>query len=395
MRYLTLRPIQRVFIAVLAVLWTAAASAGPSMVVDVKSGRVLHAEDAFELWIPASITKLMTAYVAFKEIEAGRLTLKSPVRVSRRAANAPPSHMAYPIGTIVNLDNALKMLIIKSANDIAIAIAEAASGSVEDFSKRMNEEARNLGMTDSRFVNPNGLYEAGHYSTARDLALLARAIRLEFPQYDAYFSAEALGFGETVARSYNYLIGRFPGADGMKTGYVCESGFNLLGSATRDGKTLIAVVLGEMSSKDRAERAADLLVQGFEADANGGDYPLLNDLEKPERRSEEVADIRSTVCSQEANDARWADRSLDSFDTAALTPMTREPMPVRVGPGNAEGMSRSVVLLFGQYFSDVPQPVERPFTLTDEVNEQRRRARFDLEPKSEVPVPVERPAVET
>ncbi|QKV20156.1 D-alanyl-D-alanine carboxypeptidase family protein [Oricola thermophila] len=366
----------------------AASSTMPSIVVDVESGRVLHAQREFDRWQPASLTKLMTAYVAFREIESGALTLKSPVRISSNAARKPPSHMAYPVGTIVNLDNALKMLLAKSANDIAVAIAESVSGSEAEFAKRMNAEAARLGMNDSHFVNPHGLHADGQVSSAHDLAVLARAIRREFPQYDRYFSIEALQAGERTYSSYNLLLGRFPGADGMKTGYICESGFNLVGSATRDGHTLIAVVLGEMSSKSRAERAADLLELGFSRLPMLDSLPLLASLAPPADRTTEVADLRATVCSQEANDARWADRSLDHFATDALTPMTRAPVPVAVFTGGAEGISKSAVLFAGQYFDSLPVPAVRPMRLSDEVAERREQAGLV---EGMIPVPQSRP----
>ena len=360
----------------------------PSLVVDVASGRVLHAQREFERWHPASLTKLMTAYVAFREIESGGLTLKSPVRVSLTAARNPPSHMAYPVGTIITLDNALKMMLAKSANDIAVAIAESVSGSVEDFARRMNAEAARLGMKDSHFVNPNGLHDEEQYSSAHDLAVLARTIRREFPQYDRLFSIEALKDGETVYNSYNILLGRFAGADGMKTGYICESGFNLVASATRNGHTLIAVVLGEMSSKGRAERAADLLELGFARLDMLESLPLLAALIPPENRSTDVADLRATVCSQEANDARWADRSLDHFATDALHPLTRNLVTVPVFKGGAEGISRSAILFAGQYFDELPVPADRPIPLTDEVAEMREQAGLAA---GTIPVPQSRP----
>lgn len=387
------RALLRVFIAVAISITSFAAAARPSIVVDVESGRVLHEEDAFLLWEPASLTKLMTAYVAFKEVESGRLTLKAPVRVSYLAASQPASHMAYPVGTVMTLDNALKMMLVKSANDISIAIGEAVSGSIDAFSDRMNAEARGLGMMDSHFVNPNGLHADDHYSTAYDMALLTRAIRREFPQYDHYFASEAITTGDHVYKGYNYLIGRFRGADGMKTGYVCESGFNLVGSATRNGTTLVAVVFGEMSSKDRAERAADLLEEGFSHVDELDRFPLISELRKPAERPKQVADIRKEVCSAEAGEERWADRSLDHFDTAALTPLTRDPVPIPVSLGGAEGASRSAVPLFGRYFGEIPMPVERPVSLTDEVAafeefEQRLG-------QSEIPIPVKRPQTGT
>jgi len=360
----------------------------PSLVVDVETGRVLHAQREFERWHPASITKLMTAWVAFREVESGALTLKSPVRVSLNAARKPPSHMAYPVGTIVTLDNALKMMLVKSANDIAVAIAESVSGSVEDFADRMNAEAARLGMADSHFVNPHGLHDEGQYSSAHDLALLARAIRREFPQYDRYFSTEALKDGETVYDSYNILLGRFAGADGMKTGYICESGFNLVASATRNGHTLIAVVLGEMSSKGRAERAAELLELGFARLDMLESLPPLATLQPPAGHSAEVTDLRATVCSQEANDARWANRSLDSFATPALTPLARALVAVPIFKGGAEGISKSAILFAGRYFDELPVPAGRPVPLTDEVAELRAQAGF---PGGAIPIPQSRP----
>jgi D-alanyl-D-alanine carboxypeptidase len=368
-----------------------AASTMPSIVVDVTTGRVLHAQREFDRWRPASLTKLMTAYVTFKAIESGELTLKSPVRVSLNAARNPPSHMAYPIGTIVTLDNALKMMLVKSANDIAVAIAESVSGTVDEFAGRMNAEAARLGMRDSHFVNPNGLDDDGHYSTAHDLALLARAIRREFPQYEHYFSTEALKDGDKVYKSYNILLGRFKGADGMKTGYVCESGFNLVASATRNGTTLIAVVLGEMSSKKRAERAADLLELGFARLDHMESLPLLTAMQPPKDRSVKVADLRAAVCSKEANSARWADRSLASFDTPALTPLTRALVPVPIFKGGAEGVSRSAVMFAGQYFDALPVPAMRPVPLTDEVAESRRQAQLDGRAVGDIPIPESRP----
>src|SRR5690606_1125978 len=169
------------------------------------------------------------------------------------------SKMGYKPGSVMTLDNALKMIIIKSANDVAMAIGENIAGSQEQFVERMNAEARRLGMTGTRFANANGLHSEDQFSTARDLALLVRAIRTEFPEYDDYFSIEALSAGKNVIKTYNLLIGRFAGADGMKTGFICPSGFNLIATATRNGRTLAAVVLGAESGQQRAYLAADLL----------------------------------------------------------------------------------------------------------------------------------------
>ncbi|MGO4837774.1 D-alanyl-D-alanine carboxypeptidase family protein, partial [Rhizobiaceae sp. 2RAB30] len=226
----------------------APAAANPSILFDAKSGKVLAHEDAFKRWHPASLTKLMTAYVAFRALQAGEVQLDSPIRMTKHAAGEPPSKMGFKPGSVMTLDNALKMMIIKSANDVAMAVGENIGGSQEAFAERMNAEAARLGMTNSHFVNPNGLHSPDQYTSARDLGLLVMAIRNDFPEYASYFSIEGLLAGKKRLMSYNMLVGRFPGADGMKTGFVCESGFNLIGTATRDGKTLAVVVLGQKSA---------------------------------------------------------------------------------------------------------------------------------------------------
>lgn len=259
-------------IAALAIAAGAAekADAGPTLLFDAKTGQVFASEDAFARWYPASLTKLMTAYVAFRAVKNGEVTFQSPVRVSRNAANEPPSKMGYPVGTIMTLDDAVKIIMVKSANDVATSIGESLAGSEEGFAARMNAESQRLGMTGSHWVNAHGLHSDEQYTTARDLGLLAAAIRSEFPEHLAYFSIEGLSFGKQVIPNHNNLIGRFEGADGMKTGYTCPAGYNLVASATRNGRTLISVVIGATSVKSRNERAAGLLAEGFAHPANSG-----------------------------------------------------------------------------------------------------------------------------
>src|SRR5258705_5448562 len=175
--------------------------------------------------------------------------------------------MGLKAGQQVTVDNALKMLMVRSANDIAVVIAEGVGGSVEKFSDHMNNSARRLGMIQSSFVNPNGLPADDQISSARDLAILARALIREFPEYDYYWHLPGIRMGKMVQRNYNSLLGRYPGADGMKTGFICASGFNLVASATRDGRRLIAVVLGAPSSAARALKAAQLLERGFNSNS--------------------------------------------------------------------------------------------------------------------------------
>ena len=252
-------------LALLAACWGVPAKAAPSLVADLISGEVIAQEEATRAWYPASLTKLMTAYVALNAVREGRVTLDTPFVVSMRAARAAPSKMGFNPGTEVTLENALKMLMVKSANDIAVMIAEGVSGSVEDFALEMNASARKLGMTKSVFVNPNGLHDPRHVSSARDLAVLARALYKDFPEVADFYGIGALKLDDKIIPTHNGLLGRYPGADGMKTGFVCASGFNVVASALRDGRHLVVVVLGSPNAKVRTLKAADLFDKGFAA----------------------------------------------------------------------------------------------------------------------------------
>jgi D-alanyl-D-alanine carboxypeptidase len=251
-------------LAVLAAA-TGAHAATPSLVADLVTGEVIAQEEATRPWYPASLTKLMTVYVALQAVRDGRITMDTPFVVSQRAAKAAPSKMGFNPGTEVTLDNALKMLMVKSANDLAIMIAEGVSGSVEDFAVEMNRAAAALGMRQSHFVNPNGLHDPNHVSSARDMAVLARALYSDFPQAADLYGIGALKLGDRVIPTHNGLLGRYPGADGMKTGFVCPSGFNVVGSALRNGRHIVVVVMGSPNAKARTIKAASLFDLGFGA----------------------------------------------------------------------------------------------------------------------------------
>jgi D-alanyl-D-alanine carboxypeptidase len=236
----------------------------PYIVVDVESGMVIADRQADQLWYPASLTKLMTAYIAFRDMASGYVTPATKVVETRTAAAQFPVKMGFQVGTKMTLDAALKMMIVPSANDIAVAIAEALGGNLDAFVGAMNSEAARLGMSRTHFANPNGLPDEAHVSTARDLAILARQIWVEFPQHRGLFRIQAISSGGSVFRSPNLpLLGRYRGAEGMKTGFTCDAGYNLAATATRNGRTLLVVVLGRTSSIDRAELAARLLNEGF------------------------------------------------------------------------------------------------------------------------------------
>jgi len=233
------------------------------LLVEADSGKVLEAQNATYPWYPASVTKLMTAYVTLKAVKDGKISLDTLFTVSPTAASQSPSKMGYRPGTQVTVDNALKMMLVKSANDMAVVLAEGVGGSIDGFSAIMNQTAQKLGMTQTSYVNPNGLPADGQITSARDLAILARAIIRDLPEYEYFVHIPSIRYGRRVVQNFNRLIGRYPGADGFKTGFICASGYNLVASATRNGKRLIAVVLGASSGQARGVRAIQMLDRGF------------------------------------------------------------------------------------------------------------------------------------
>ncbi|RRI04929.1 D-alanyl-D-alanine carboxypeptidase [Mesorhizobium tamadayense] len=342
-------------------VFSGAAHANPVVLFDLKSGNVLEHQDAFKRWYPASLSKLMTAYVAFRAIAAGEVALDSPIKVTKHSAGEPPSKMGFKPGSIMRLDNALKMILVKSANDIAMAVGENIGGSQAAFADRMNAEAARLGMVGTHFVNPNGLYSPDQYTTARDLAVLVMALRNDFPQYAPWFSIEGLAVGKKAIPNYNLLIGRYPGADGMKTGFVCSSGFNMIGSATRNGRTLVAVVLGEKSAISRAETAAKLLDQGFDAPAVG--TTTLAAL-KPYGDTLSPNDLNDEICKKKPKEEQS-----EAAPTLAAKDKPKSPYQVKldhptliaVGLGGATGPApKAFVDQTDQNYADVPLPTWRP-----------------------------------
>ena len=281
-------------------------AANPKLVVDVNSLKVYEQQDIYQKWYPASLTKLMTAYTTFRALKSGQLTLESPVVISKNAAGEPPSKMFYKPGQAVTLDSALKMMLIKSANDIAVAIGETVAGSEPAFVNLMNAEARRIGMTSSHFINPNGLPGAGQYTTARDLAVLAVTIKREFPQYASYFAYEGFTTGKKNYPNLNMLIGRFDGADGMKTGFICASGFNQVSSATRNGRAVVSVVLGADSLGGRADESARLLQLGLTSTGVG--KPGLGQIAPYGETRDMVADVSKEICNPKAAKIRSENR---------------------------------------------------------------------------------------
>lgn len=290
--------------------------ANPTIVVDAASGRVLQQQDATRPWYPASLTKLMTAYTVFKAIKAGRVDLGTPIAISPLAARQAPSKMGYPVGTMVTIDDALKMLVVHSANDIAVALAEGVSGSVDAFAAEMNANSRALGMAQSQWVNPNGLPDPRQITSARDMAVMADAIITQFPQYASLFQIQTIQSGSRVMRTHNALVYRYPGTDGMKTGFICAAGFNVVATATRNGRKLITVIMGAPTPKVRTNQAVALFEANY-TNSGGGFFtkaPLATQL--PASAYPGPTDIRDIACSRKKGGSGAA----ESADTAEVLP---------------------------------------------------------------------------
>jgi D-alanyl-D-alanine carboxypeptidase len=274
----------------------AGAWADALLLVEVDSGKVVSERNSTYPWYPASVTKLMTTYVTLKAVRDHRVNLDSVLTVSPNAVAQNPFKMGFKVRTEVTVDNALKMMLVHSPNDIAVVLAEGVSGSIEQFADEMNAEARHLGMTQTNYINPNGLPADEQITSARDLAILARALILEFPEYSYYWHIASIQLGKRIYRNTNKLIDAYPGTDGMKTGFTCASGFNLVATATRGGKQLIAVVLGAKSSTSRAVKAAQLFERGFATDPTGSAAFSPNTVDSLVPVAATPPDLREDVC---------------------------------------------------------------------------------------------------
>lgn len=273
------------------------AEAVPSIVVDAETGVVIYAEDADRLWHPASLTKLMTAYLTFEAIRDGKLSLEDKLRCSHNAVTQPPSKIGLPVGDEMSVDLGLKALIVKSANDVAVMLAEKVAGSEASFVERMNETAKRLGMSRTKFFNANGLPHPEQVTTARDMARLGRALLKEFPQYAYLYSLTSFQMGKREIGTHNEILRMYEGANGMKTGFICASGYNLVASASRNGRQMIAVVLGANSGLRRSQLAADLMQYGFEYYSWKSLFPTsISEMTIDESATEAPGNMSGVVC---------------------------------------------------------------------------------------------------
>ena len=241
----------------------AEASKYASIVMEEASGRVLFSRNADSLRYPASLTKIMTLYLLFEDIEAGKISLKSRIEVSKRAAGRSPSKLFLKPGQSINAEQAIYALVTKSANDVATAVAEKLAGTERKFAKRMTRKAKSLGMTRTTFKNASGLPNRRQRSTARDMARLAIAIRRDFPQFYKFFSTKSFSWKGRRLKNHNRLLANYRGTDGIKTGYINASGYNLVAAVERRGVRLIGVVFGGKTSRSRDRHMISILDRQF------------------------------------------------------------------------------------------------------------------------------------
>lgn len=251
------------FFAAIALVPAAASAKYASYVVDAKTGRVHHSVNADTRNFPASLTKMMTLYLLFEAIEEKRIGLKSRIKVSARAARQPSSRLGLSAGDTITVDIAIRALIVKSANDVASAVAEFLGRTERRFALKMTAKAREIGMTRTTFRNASGLPHRGQLSTARDMATLSKAIFERFPDFYPRFSERAFTYRGVSYRTHNAMLKTYPGSDGMKTGYIHASGYNLVTSAKRGKTRLIGVIFGGKTAKRRDRRMKSMLDRAF------------------------------------------------------------------------------------------------------------------------------------
>lgn len=282
-----------------------------SIIVDANSGATLQATSADGLRHPASLTKIMTLYMLFERLENGRIKLDTPMEVSEHASEQAPTKLGLRPGQTIRVEDAIKGLVTRSANDAAVVIAEALGGSEDEFAKMMTRKARSLGMSKTVYVNASGLPDDAQITTARDQSLLGRAIQDRFPKYYRYFSTAAFTYRGKVIRNHNHLLGHVEGVDGIKTGYTRSSGFNLVTSMKRGNRFLVGVVMGGRSAGSRDAIMRNLLAEHVDEAATRRTVAAIT-----ERGTSEV----------KLADARGNDADSDDDDVKATT-QTR-PAPV-------------------------------------------------------------------
>jgi D-alanyl-D-alanine carboxypeptidase len=323
-----------------------------SIVVDANSGAVMQQVNADSPRHPASLTKIMTLYLLFERLEAGKIKLNTEMSVSPHAAAQAPSKLGLKPGETIAVETAIRAIVTKSANDVAVIVAEALGGSEEDFAKLMTAKAHALGMTHTNYRNASGLPDEQQITTARDMAVLGRAIQDRFPEYYKYFSTRYFEFRGRMVRNHNHLLGNIPGVDGIKTGYIHESGFNIVTSVRRNNRHIVAVVFGGHTAEARDARMRSLIDNNINIASakrtappviEGWDVAAAAHAKEPERAKENNKEKPATEAKAEAGPAVGSTEPIKpnavktfvvqpgAVHTAALSPLpsaSRRLMPV-------------------------------------------------------------------
>jgi D-alanyl-D-alanine carboxypeptidase len=304
---------------------TATSSYSPgyaAIVVDANSGSILHSASADATRHPASLTKIMTLYMLFERLESGKLSLDSQLRVSEHAADQSPTKLGLREGSTISVEDAIKGLVTRSANDAAVVVAENLAGSEEEFARQMTRKARALGMSSTTYRNASGLPDSAQVTTARDQATLGRAIQERFPRYYRYFSTRTFTFRGQRIGNHNRLLGKVEGVDGIKTGYIRASGFNLVTSVKRDGRHVVAVVLGGTSAGARDSRMRQLLAQHVGSASTRRTAPMI--AEAPVR---DTPAPRTAARQETRQDTREDTPGVDRYEMASAS-----NIPARFAP---------------------------------------------------------------
>lgn len=372
---------------------------GPNITFNVNTGKIYSQKNAFDRWYPASITKMMTAYVVLREVKRGKISMLSPVRQSANSQSKPASKMGFPIGTILTVEAALKIILVKSANDVASAVAESVGGSEAEFSRLMNKYAHEIGMTSSHFVNPHGLHNVAQYTSAHDLGLLARQIYREFPEHSKLFGLQAIQVGKRKFRNHNALMRHFPGTIGMKTGFICAGGLSLVTASNFGKDIVVSVVLGASNGKERNVLAAELQSVARKR-VESETLPELDAMIAPEF-SRQPLDIRDYVCGKKRKrlpTLMFDDPAIEFF---AVKTVPLEERQTRYLEKEPKAYTAVKVKLGG---ATGPDPFEiliekSPILLTGEFaegsGEIEPELRFKIKKGKLIAVPTKRPASKT
>ncbi|EEE43115.2 D-alanyl-D-alanine carboxypeptidase family protein [Roseibium alexandrii] len=348
----------------------------PSLVVDLDTGAVLHAEAAGHPWYPASTAKLMTALITFQALERGDVDLSTPVILSHNAMDQSAAYAGLKVGNAMTLEDALYAVLVGSANEVAVALAETVAGTEAAFVDLMNAQADRLGLTATHFTNPNGLFDQKQTVSARDLAVLGRDLFQVYPDYRRMFRTAAVTIDDKELISYNELITRYPGTLGLKTGFVCSAGRNIVAIAERDGKRLLAVVLGATTGRERSERTAKLFDDAFAGNLTANGQALA---ELPNASETQPEDMRMRLCSNE---------------TAAYEAgqNRRYPMGLPGAPSYLKDPVSAPTYSFQTWFVPqpefVPVPSAKPVQAVELMTTpQASGAKFEIVPPSKPPLP--------